>query len=194
MIKIINRILLLIVSTLAVFAFIFYLKGGFKNLFGVKTIETTHSLMLEETKALGNLELASFTFKDIVDQKITRDYLPDPRALLIIHGEATGCINLSKIQDQDISVSEDSVIVRLPPPILCHHKIDHSKSTVYDTQYAFMNEGLLFEEAFKSAELKLKESAIKAGILKMTKENAENMLVPIFENISGKKVRLLFDD
>ena len=194
MIKIINRILLLIFLISVALAIIFYLKGGFKNPFRVKTIETTHSLMLEETKALGNLELASFTFKDILDQKITRDYLPDPRALLIIYGEATGCINLAKVQDQDIHVTADSVFVKLPGPTLCHHKIDHSKSTVYDTQYAFMNEALLFEEAFKAAEIKLKESAIEAGILQMTKENAENMLVPVFENISGKKVRLIFED
>lgn len=194
MIKIINRILLLMVLVLAALAFFYYLKGGFENPFRVKTIETTHSLMLEETRSLGNLELASYTFRDILDQKITRDYLPDPRALLIIQGEATGCVNLSKIQDRDISVTEDSVIVKLPEPFLCHHKIDHSKSSVYDTQYAFMNEALLFEEAYKSAEVKLKESAIKAGILDMTKENAEHMLIPLFENISGKKVRLYFDD
>ncbi|MGR3811638.1 DUF4230 domain-containing protein [Jiulongibacter sp. NS-SX5] len=193
MTKIINRILIIIVICMGSFFAFSYVKGMLKNPFGVKTIETTHSLILEKTKTLGNLELVSYYYKDILDQKITRDYLPDPRALLIVYGEATGCVNLTKIQDNNIEVTNEYVFIKLPKPFLCQYKIDHSKSTIYDTQYAFMNEALLLEEAYKSAELKLKETAIQSGILKQTEDNARNMLIPIFENISGKKVSLEFE-
>ncbi len=189
MTKIINRLIILLLAALAVY---FALKGGFRDLFGIKSKETTHHLILEETRILGKMELTSYIFRDIVEQRLTIDYWPDPRALLIVHGEAIGCIDLSAIQENDVQVDKDSLLVTLPAPELCSYKIDHSKSTIYDASNAFMNEAVLFEEAYKSAEKKLKEEALKAGILDKTKENAEIILVPLFEKLSGRKVRLKF--
>ncbi|MCR9062759.1 MAG: DUF4230 domain-containing protein [Cytophagales bacterium] len=194
MTKIINRVLAITVLAFLIFFGWNVLSGNFKNPFGIKTIESTHSLILEKTKALGNLELVTFQFKDIIDQKLSRDYLPDPRALLIVHGEAVGCINLSKIQKEDIRSEGDTITIMLPQPELCQYKIDHAKSSIYDAQYAFMNEALLFEEAYKSAEKKLKQSALESGILETTKENAQTMLKPLLESISQKPVLLKFTD
>jgi hypothetical protein len=187
MTKIINRLLLLIIG---VFIILFLLKGGFGSLFNIKSKETTHHLILEETRTLGKIELTSYIFRDIVEQKLKIDYWPDPKALLIVHGEVIGCIDLSGIKDEDVMVKTDTVIVILPEPEICSYKIDHSKSTIYDTRNAFMNEAVLFEEAYKSAEKKLKEEAIRAGILNKTKENANLILIPLFEKLSGRKVKL----
>ena len=169
-----------------------YISGKISNPFRIQSKETVHDIVLQKVKDLGQLELASFSFKDIVEQKLTRDFLPDPKALLIVYGEATGCIDLTKITDKEIEVFKDSVHITLPTPVLCQYKIDHSKSRIYDSEYAFMNEALLFEEAYKSAENKLKESALQSGIIEKSKENAETLLKPLFENISGKKIGLSF--
>ena len=80
----------------------------------------------------------------------------------------------------------------MPDPELCSYKIDHSKSKIYDTEYAFMNEQLLLNEAYTRAEAKIKQSALEMGILDQTKKNAELVLKPLLENISGKKVVLQF--
>ena len=162
------------------------------SLFSVKEIKTTHNMVLKEMTLLGKLELANFTFRDIVEQELVRDYLPNPKAILIVQGEAIGCIDLTKVKAEDVSSKDDTLIVHLPDPELCSYKIDHSKSKIYDTDYAFMNEQSLMNEAYTRAEDKIKQSAIEMGILEQTKKNANLILKPLLENISGKKVVLQY--
>ena len=162
------------------------------NFFAVKEIKTTHNMVLKEMTLLGKLELANFAFRDVVEQELVRDYLPNPKAILIVQGEAIGCIDLTKVKADDIATKDDTLIVHLPDPELCSYKIDHSKSKIYDTEYAFMNEQSLMNEAYTRAEDKIKQSAIEMGILEQTKKNANLVLKPLLENISGKKVVLQY--
>lgn len=141
---------------------------------------------------LGKLELSNFAFRDVVEQELVRDYMPNPKAILIVQGEVIGCIDLTKIKAEDIITKDDTLIVHLPDPELCSYKIDHSKSKIYDTEYAFMNEQSLLNEAYTRAEAKIKQSALEMGILDQTKKNAELVLKPLLENISGKKVVLQY--
>lgn len=158
------------------------------NPFKIKSMETNHSIILKEVKTMGNLELAAYYFNDIVEQKLSRDFLPDPKALLIIHGSASGCIDLTKIGDNDIYTLGDTTFINLPKPYICHFKIDHSKSKIYDSDYAFMNENLLFDEAYKSAEKKLLKTAQNSNLLSTAEENASKILVPLLEKISKTPV------
>jgi hypothetical protein len=172
-----------------------FLWEKFKNFspFAIKDVQTSHNLVLKEMAVLGKLELSNFSFRDVVEQELIRDYLPNPKAILIVQGEAIGCLDLTKIKPDDIATKDDTLIVHLPEPELCSYRIDHSKSRIYDTEYAFMNEQALINEAYTSAEAKIKQSALDMGILEQTKKNAELVLKPLLESISGKKVVLLFE-
>ncbi len=171
-----------------------FLWEKFKNFspFAIKDIQTTHNMVLKEMTVLGKLELSNFAFRDVVEQELVRDYLPNPKAILIVQGEAIGCIDLTKIKADDITTKDDTLIVHLPDPELCSYRIDHSKSKIYDTEYAFMNEQSLMNEAYTRAEAKIKQSALEMGILEQTKKNAELVLKPLLENLSGKKVVLQY--
>ncbi len=171
-----------------------FLWEKFKNFnpFTIRDIQTTHNIVLKEMTVLGKLELSNFAFRDVVEQELVRDYMPNPKAILIVQGEAIGCIDLTKIKAEDIITKDDTLIVHLPDPELCSYKIDHSKSKIYDTEYAFMNEQSLMNEAYTRAEAKIKESALEMGILEQTKKNAELVLKPLLENVSGKKVVLQY--
>lgn len=155
--------------------------------------ETTHMMVLEKMSTLGKLELAKYTFKDIVEQKIIQDFLPDPKALLIVYGEAVGCIDLNQIKKEDIVFDENNVIIHLPEPEICNYKIDHTKSKIFQTEYAFMNEALLLDEAYKKAEVQILETAKESGILDQTKKNADLVLKPILSEITKKNVILKFE-
>ena len=183
---------LVIVGAIVVASIFLWEKNKNWNIFGIKDIQTTHNIVLKEMTVLGKLELAKFTFRDVVEQNLVRDFLPDPKAILIVQGEAIGCIDLSKVQAKDISTDNDTIIVKLPQPELCSYKIDHSKSKIFQTEYAFMNEDLLLDEAYKRAEKQIYQSAIDSGILEQTKQNANLVLKPLFENLTGKKVTLKF--
>ncbi len=153
---------------------------------------TRHNIVLKEISELGRLELVKYSYRDVVEQSITRDFLPDPKAILIIQGEAVGCIDLRKVRAEDIITLRDTLVVHLPKPEICYHKIDHSRSKVYHTEYAFMNEGLLLEEAWKRAEQQILQSALDSDILEQTRQNAGLVLKPLLENATGKKVVLRY--
>lgn len=163
------------------------------DIFGVKDVETTHNIVLEKMQTLGKVELAKYSFRDVVEQHLVRDYLPDPKAILIVQGEAVGCIDLQRITADHISTKGDTLIIRMPNPELCSYKIDHRKSKIYHTEYAFMNEQLLLDEAYKRAEDQIYETALQSGILEQTKKNAELVLKPLFENLTNKHVILRYD-
>ncbi|MCX6217278.1 DUF4230 domain-containing protein [Spirosoma sp.] len=155
---------------------------------------TTHSVVLKEVKALGKLELVKYTFKDIVEHEQVNTFLPNANAILIVEGEATGCVDLTQITADDIITAEDSITVKLPAPELCTWKINHDRSRVYDTRFSFLNEAQLVSDAYQKAERQVKQSALAGGILTQTQQNANQMIKPILERISGKKVGLMFRD
>ncbi len=154
--------------------------------------QTTHAMVLEEIQSLGKLELIRYNFKDIVEHEQVVQWLPNPKAVLIVQGEAIGCIDLTRIATSDVNTESDTVVVHLPEPELCSYKIDHSKSKVYNTEYAFMEEAKLVQEAYQQAEQQIQKAALDMGILEQTKRNAEQILKPVLEKVSGKKVVLRY--
>lgn len=166
---------------------------GLKSLFsGKDQTETVHTIVLQEITAMGKLELVKYNFKDVVEQEIVKMWLPNAKAVLIVQGEAIGCVDLTKINIADITSEQETLVVHMPEPELCVFKIDHEKSKVYNTEYAFMEEAKLVQDAYKQAEKQIQKSALDMGILKQTEENATKILTPVLEKVSGKKVILKF--
>ncbi len=188
-----NLIRLLILILLVVFSIFIWEKVKKFSLFNSDRVETTHNMVLEKITSMGKLELVKYQYRDVVEQEIVRDFLPDPKAILIVQGEAVGCIDLTKITKDNIVSIQDTIIITLPEPEVCNYRIDHSRSKIYKTDYAFMNEGLLLDEAYKKAESQILKSALESDILDQTKKNAETILKPLLENISKQKVVLKFE-
>lgn len=159
---------------------------------GQNDAETMHTVVLQEVSAMGKLEVVKYNFKDVVEQEIVKMWLPNAKAILIVQGEAIGCVDLKKIRPEDITSDAETLVVNMPDPELCVFKIDHSKSKVYNTEYAFNDEAKLVQEAYKQAEQQIRKSALDMGILDQTRENARKVLTPVLEKASGKKVVIKF--
>lgn len=133
--------------------------------------------------------------KDVIEQKEIRSILPDKRILFVAVGEVTGCIDLTKVQKKDIVVvGTDSVTVTLPEPQICYVKLDHQKSKVYDVSGTWFNADVqdMVEGIYKVAEQRLLKNASDMQLLPKTKQNAQLIFKPLLENISGKKVGIVF--
>lgn len=153
-----------------------------------KTV-SVHRIVTQKAETLGKLELVKYYFKDIVEYKKTKRLMPDAKATLIVSGEAVACIDLTKIKDTDVEVKGDSLWLNLPEPKLCYHKIDHEKSEVYKTEFTrITGENTIIAEAFKEAEKALEKAALESGILDEAKLRARQILVPVLENMTKKKV------
>ena len=193
MTRFINSILRLFIIALLVVGLIFLweqLRGW--SLFSglTKKETTTQTIVLQEVIELGKLELVQYRFKDIVEHQLVREWLPNPKAVLIVEGEAIGCLDLTKITADDITAQGDSLIIHLPDPEICSYKINHRRSRVFNTEYAFFEEAQLVSEAYRRAETQIRQSALNSGILEQTRQNADKILKPLLERLSGKKVFL----
>ncbi len=158
-----------------------------------------HQTILQEIENLGRLELVRYNFKEITElNEKNKPYLgvfdvPDSRVVVISHGEAVGCIDLTKISEQDIRVQGDTVLLRLPEPELCYYKLDMENTSIYsiEKQVYFKEESKLAQKALRLAERQMRAAALKSGILDQTRQNAETLLRPLLENIGGRHIIFL---
>lgn len=154
-------------------------------------IEITHNTMVTKIEAIGKLELVTYRFKDVVEYKKEIDWLPDPRSILIVAGEATGCLDLRKITKKDIVFEGDSLLtVYLPAPEICNFKVDHQNSKILLLENTYFQDADMVDKAYKYAEKNVQRTALQSGILKQTEINAEKILKPMLAGFSGRKVIL----
>ncbi|MEQ8245322.1 DUF4230 domain-containing protein [Fulvivirga sp.] len=155
-----------------------------------------HQTLVQEIEDLGKLELVKYNFKEITEvKKISKEYLrffklgPDSKIAIISVGEATGCIDLTKIKAEDVQESNDTIFINLPKSELCYYKLDMEKSRIYSLETNPMIDKKEFiQDAYKSAESEIREAALNSGILERTRDNAELILKPMLERMSGKVV------
>ncbi|GEM_PF-84714 len=176
----------------------------------IEVIEST--TILQKVESLGRMELVKYNFKEIYDYESiskgklagesalkTYDYKPDLKAVLIAQGEAVGCIDMTKIGEQDVNIEGDTLYINLPAPELCYHKLDLENTKVYHFERSgwwsrfFTDDNetkKVIEKAYRNAEKQIRQSALDTGILEQTELNAEIILRPMLEEMSGKVVVL----
>ncbi|TDS13247.1 DUF4230 domain-containing protein [Sphingobacterium paludis] len=181
-------IVVFIIGLIGVIAWLVYSKYGQRP-----TTETTHQILVERIEAMGKLELVKYRLSDVIEHKAISTFLPDASVLLIVKADAVGCVDLTKLDPNKISVHGDSVSIQLPKPEVCYVKIDHKASRVYDTKMAFFREATLVDEAFKSAESQVAKEVAKSDIIQQTKTNASHVFKPFLEALGFKKINLAFD-
>ena len=193
------RLLPWVLAIVAIFFLVQKVSGWFPEKEEVPQTMVTHNIVLEEIESLGKMELVRYNFKEITElSEKNKPYLlmfevPDSKVVVISHGEAVGCIDLTKIRQRDIVEQGDTVLVRLPEPEMCYYKLDLEKTKIYsiEKQVYYKKESELAEKALRLAERQMRDAALKSGILEQTRKNAETMLKPLLENVSGKTVIFL---
>jgi hypothetical protein len=183
-----------VAAAVAVWQFRQTLAGWFDWGPGPQTVTVSHSVVVEKIEALGRMELIRYHFSNVVDYKQASGWMlvPDSRVILIVEGEAIGCVDFAKLDSSAVQLFPDSIAITLPEPEVCVHKVDLSRSRVFDTRYTMWKGAQLVDQAYKSAEEEILKSALQAGILDQTRRQAEQMLQPMLEGLSGRKVRVLF--
>lgn len=167
----------------------------------------TNDIILQQTEQLGKLELVKYRYKEItevikeaetIDMRLfSYKMRPDARGLLISTGEATACLDLKKVKPTDISLKEDTVYMKLPYPELCYFKLDLDKSRLYDLKPGYLTgnnkeNAEFIEGMYRQAEEQIKNAALNSTIFEEAIENAQLLLVPLFEGVSGKPVVITF--
>ncbi|RFP66159.1 DUF4230 domain-containing protein [Hymenobacter lapidiphilus] len=155
-------------------------------------VTVTHNTVLQKVEALGRMELVRYEFRDVVEyKKSTYRFLPDAKVALIVAGNAIGCLDLRKLRPQDVVLEGDSIVrVALPAPELCVWQIDHAKSKVYSIENGFFQDAELVDAGYKYAEQNVRRAALDSGILAQTEQNAQQILRPMLETMTDRRVIL----
>jgi Protein of unknown function (DUF4230) len=158
--------------------------------------EVNFATVIEKVEAMGKMQLVRYQISDAVEyvQPSGTRFLPDAKAMLIVTGEAIGCVDLSKVKSADLVKTDSTMTLTLPAPELCVFKVDHKKSRVYDTKFTRLTGATkIIDEAFQKAEGQIEKTALDNGILEETKKNAQLILKPMLEQLTGRKVTLTFE-
>lgn len=163
------------------------------------SMSVTHQSIIEKIENLGKLELVKINIKDVLEfdqnQKVF-GFNTTSKVLLVISGEAVACIDLSKIDKKNIVLTKDTLIITLPQPEMCYAKINHKDSKVVKIEKNIFvtEEAKLIDEAYKEAERYFEKLVMDANLLAQAKKNAQQLLSPLFEQASGRKTIILFEN
>jgi len=188
------RTALLLITSVIIILFLTFLFFYIKRQFLETRTVINEDIMIEKITNMGKLELVKYSMKDVIEKKEERTFLPDKRILFVATGEVVGCIDLTKVKKEDIISSGDSVTVYLPAPEICYIKLDHQRSKVYELSgvWSPADRQAMIEEIYRMAEKRVLQNAKEMNLLGKTRENATVIFKPILENVSGRKVGILF--
>lgn len=181
-----NKMSIFLLIALAVVIF-FLVKPSSKN-----ESMATHKILLQQVEELGRLELVRYNIQDIVEYNKVRDWLPDSKTILMVSGEVISCIDLTLLTEEDIVVVDDSVSLLLPMPEICHVKIDHARSKVYDVKFGLWETPDLVDEAYREAESQIHNQALNMGLTSQSRETAVKLLSPILQSLGFNKISINF--
>lgn len=155
-------------------------------------VYVNHSMVVQQIEGLGKLEVVKYTIQDIMDLEKSRRWLPNSKTSLKVVGEVIACIDLTKVTKDDIYSSKDSVSLLLPLPEICHYKVDHSKSSVYNIDFGLWETTQLVDEAYRRVEVHLYNEALKMGIADESRANTIKVLTPILQALGFKRIYIGF--
>jgi hypothetical protein len=156
----------------------------------------TNTVFISEIKAIGKLELTKITIKDVMEYKMEVDWGLDKNVLMVFGGEIAGCIDLAKIKDENIYNSDSVVTIKIQGTEICYSKLDHSKTKLYNlSTLAEFNkiEPEMMDYLYKKGEAYLVSDSMKVVVNKETEANAQKILKPLLEKITGKQVLIIFE-
>lgn len=151
--------------------------------------------VIKEIRQLSRLETASFTIEKVIDSGSSGNELKDilfgDRILLIAHGQVIAGFDLATLSENDISVKDRSVSLKLPAPKILLTTLDNGETRVYDRRKGLLSPGDkdLESRARIAATDAISKAACEGKILSNATENARKQLTALlrafgFTNIS----------
>lgn len=155
-------------------------------------VYVTHDMLTQQIEQLGNLEVVKYTIQDMMEYEKMRKWLPNSKAQVKVVGEVIACVDLTKITAEDVYTEGDSVSLILPIPEICHYKLDHSRSKVYNVEYGLWETADLVDEAYKHAEQHLYTESLKMGIAAESRTNTIKVLTPLLKGLGFNRISIGF--
>lgn len=151
------------------------------------------SIVVQQVRDVSELTTAVYGMQAVVPTSRDRTFggyvIGKTTLLYVAYGEVRAGVDLSRLKPEDVSVANDTVQLRLPPPQILDSKIDVTRSKVYDYDRGFLSLGPdsapeLQQLAQQETLQKIVQSACTEGVLKEANDRAE-LVVSQLLNTAG---------
>ena len=179
------------ISAIALLVFLGIWQSGNRFLSGIQALFNATpaepkvevpTVIINQIRGASELTTAVFTMEAVVpashDRKFGEVAIATTKLLYIAHGEVKAGVDLSQLTGGDVTVSDNTVQIQLPPPQILDRKIDVERSRVYDYNRGFLGLGpdtapQLQTLAQRRTLEKIVTAACSQGILNDANERAE---------------------
>jgi hypothetical protein len=137
-----------------------------------------------QIRGLNRLETQSFSVERVVEAKVERgnplDLVLGDRLLLIASGEVVAGVDLGKLKDSDVTISQDgkSVTLKLPPSEIFSKSLNNDRTRVYDRQQGILapENKDLETQARVSAEAEILTAACEGNVMQKAADEAKRSM------------------
>jgi hypothetical protein len=156
-----------------------------------------------QIRNLNRLETQSFAVERVVEAKVERgntlDLFLSEKLLLIASGNVVAGVDLSKLHDSDVTISQDgkSITLRLPPSEIFSKGLDNDRTRVYDKQTGlgtrlFGGENKDLEtQARAQAEVEILNAACEGGVMQKAANEAQRSMEQFLKLLDFEKVTVI---
>jgi hypothetical protein len=162
----------------------------------VVRIDASRPSVIAQIQKLQRLETVVFGMDKIVVGERESKYLPKflagDRLLLIVFGEVTAGIDLSRVQASDVDVDPEGPAIRLkiPAPEIFSTRLDNERTRVYSRETGLFSrvDPDLETDVRREAERQVRQAAVEGGIMDTAKSNAGTTLTAFLQGLGFASV------
>ena len=157
-------------------------------------IDTSRPSVVRHIRELQRLETVMFTMDKIVSGGYENPVLPrllaGDRLLLVVYGDVTAGVDLSRVEASAVNVDGASVRLALPPSEVFATRIDNDRTRVYSRETGLFSsvDPNLESEVRREAERQVRQAALDGGILRAATTNATTTLKSFLQGLGFERV------
>lgn len=158
------------------------------------SINRDRAAVVTRIQELNRLETSVFTIEKIIDAKtsgnVFQTFLFGDKILLIAHGKVVAGVDLSKLNENLINISNNSISITLPPSEIFISDLDETETEVYDRSQGILTRGNkdLETEARKVAEEEIRKAACEGGILVEAANSAKLQITTLLQALNFTEI------
>lgn len=157
------------------------------------TIRPSPATIVREVRSLGRLETVMYTVEKVITAESGQgalSFLFGDKLLLVAHGQVIAGMDLEKIREEDISVTDDDrVVMSLPPAEIFVVRLDNEKTYVYDRETGLFGLKPNLESAARqAAEQEILKAALADNILHAAEQNGRSFLQGFIRSFGFREV------
>jgi hypothetical protein len=126
------------------------------------------------------------------ENKYLPRFLAGDRILLIVYGDVTAGVDLSRIEADSVRIEDRSVQLTLPEAEIFSTRIDNERTRVYSRETGLFSavDPALETEVRKEAERQIRQAAIDSGVLQAAIVNARRTLEAFLKGLGFERVEI----